>query len=91
MVWFSHKKGLSSININTFQFRNFNIMDGLQGYEFSENTGYVSKATGQTLFWWSKWNECFFPGQRKGKHSKPKVAFTQLSVMQELITPNKNC
>lgn len=86
-VWFSHKKGLSRININSFQFQNFNIIDGIQGYEFSENAVYKSATTGKLYFGGTNGLNSFYPDSVKTNAIKPKIAFTELSVMQKKIKP----
>jgi signal transduction histidine kinase/ligand-binding sensor domain-containing protein/DNA-binding response OmpR family regulator len=86
-VWVSHKKGLTRVNIHTFEIQNFNMFDGLQGLEFNQNACYRDDNTGELFFGGSNGLNSFFSKQITINQYKPRVVFTQLSVMQQMVRP----
>jgi ligand-binding sensor domain-containing protein len=83
-VWVSHKKGLTRINTHTFELQNFSVPDGLQGLEFSQNACFRDGASGEMFFGGSNGLNSFFPDSIRINQHKPRVVFTQLSVMQQM-------
>lgn len=49
-VWFSHKQGLSRINIYSNEVENFYVKSGLGNYEFVDGSGYFDKNTNTLYF-----------------------------------------
>jgi ligand-binding sensor domain-containing protein/AraC-like DNA-binding protein len=86
-VWISHKKGLSRINTHTFELQNFNIYDGVQGNEFSQNACFREKQTGEMFFGGTNGLNSFFPDSFKVNHIPPRMVFTQLRIMDQVILP----
>jgi ligand-binding sensor domain-containing protein/AraC-like DNA-binding protein len=86
-VWVSHKKGLTRINIRTFALQHFNIFDGLQGNEFSQNACFRDKLTGEIFFGGTNGLNSFFPDSFKKDPIKPKVVFTQLTIVNQIVKP----
>jgi len=86
-MWVSHKKGLSRINTNTYEMKSFNMLDGLQGNEFNQNTCYQHNETGEMFFGGTNGLNSFFSDSVKINFFKPSVVFTELSIMHQAIEP----
>lgn len=86
-VWISHKKGLTRMNTKTFALQNFTVNDGLQGNEFNQNACFRDSATGEMFFGGQNGMNSFFPDNIQINKSKPRVVFTQLSVMNQVLRP----
>ncbi|MGE4434559.1 MAG: two-component regulator propeller domain-containing protein [Bacteroidales bacterium] len=84
-IWVSHKKGLTRININTLYLQSFNMYDGLQSDEFSQNACFVDSTTGEMFFGGTNGLNSFFPDSIKINQYKPRVVFTRLNVMNQEI------
>ncbi len=86
-MWVSHKKGLTRINTNTYEMKSFNMLDGIQGNEFNQNTCYQHKESGEMFFGGTNGLNSFFSDSVKINFYKPSVVFTELSIMQQVIEP----
>lgn len=88
-IWVSHKKGLTSIDIKTFQLRNYNIHDGLQGYEFTQNAYYRNPKNGEMFFGGTNGLNSFHPDSILANKYKLKPILTALKVMNEAVEIGK--
>ncbi|MCW3808028.1 hybrid sensor histidine kinase/response regulator transcription factor [Plebeiibacterium marinum] len=88
-VWASHKKGLSRINTTSFTIQNFNIQDGLQGNEFSQNACFFDSINGELFFGGVNGLNSFTSKDIKTNPYPPRVVFTGLNVMQKHILPGQ--
>lgn len=83
-IWISHKKGLTRMNTRTLTPQNFNVNDGLQSNEFNENACFRDH-TGEMFFGGQNGLNSFFPERIKIDKNKPKVVFTRLNVMNQVL------
>ena len=86
-IWISHKKGLTSMDIRTFEMRNFNVNDGLQGYEFTQNAYYRNPRTGEMFFGGTNGLNSFYPDSIIANPYKLRPILTGLKVMNQAVEP----
>lgn len=88
-LWLSTVRGISRLDPKTETFRNFDITDGLQSYEFSEGA-YFKSASGEMFFGGINGLNSFFPADMSLNDYVPPVVLTSLTQGGEAITGNKN-
>jgi len=86
-ILISHKKGITRMNTRTFELQSFNVNDGLQSNEFNQNACYRENKTGEMFFGGQNGLNSFFPGNIQINKHKPRMALTQLSVMNQVLRP----
>eukprot|EP00388_Colpodella_angusta_P002701 GDKJ01009453.1.p1 GENE.GDKJ01009453.1~~GDKJ01009453.1.p1 ORF type:complete len:1168 (+),score=80.43 GDKJ01009453.1:410-3505(+) len=84
-IWISHKKGITRMNTRTFELHNFNVNDGLQSNEFNQNACFRDNTTGEMFFGGQNGLNSFFPDSIKINRYKPKIVFTRLNVMNQVV------
>jgi len=84
-IWISHKKGLTCMNIHTFETRQYNTHDGLQGYEFTQNAYYRNPRTGEMFFGGANGLNSFFPDSISPNPYKLRPILTALKVMNQTV------
>ncbi|MGB0523741.1 MAG: two-component regulator propeller domain-containing protein [Flammeovirgaceae bacterium] len=83
-LWISTNRGLSNFNPETGKFRNYNIRDGLQDYEF--NTGAYAKAKdGELFFGGIKGLNAFYPDSLKDNLTPALPAITNIKLFHQAI------
>ncbi|MBD1395354.1 hybrid sensor histidine kinase/response regulator transcription factor [Mucilaginibacter glaciei] len=93
-MWLSTTNGLSNIKIgqsgnqSTFSFTNFDESDGLQGMEFNESAFYSTKK-GELIFGGANGFNIFYPQKILSSANQPLLAFTELQVGNQEVTPSK--
>jgi serine phosphatase RsbU (regulator of sigma subunit)/ligand-binding sensor domain-containing protein len=83
-LWISTNNGITKLNPDTFQFRNYTVDDGLQSEEF--NGGSYYKATsGEMFFGGLKGFNSFFPSEVVDNKFIPNIVFTDLKIFNESV------
>jgi signal transduction histidine kinase len=78
-IWLSTNRGLSSLNPDTRQFRNYQVSDGLQGYEFN-NRAYLLDSDGIFYFGGTNGFTYFRPDEIRTNTFQPQIQLTQLEI-----------
>ncbi len=78
-IWLSTNFGLSRLNLNTRQFKNFSESDGLQSNEFNYGA-YLKCSNGDLLFGGANGFNRFNPNDIKENSFIPPIAITELTV-----------
>jgi signal transduction histidine kinase len=78
-LWLSTNRGLSSFNPDTQQFRNYQLTDGLQGYEFN-NRSYLLDNDGVFYFGGTNGFTYFRPNEIRTSTFQPPIQLTQLEI-----------
>lgn len=83
-LWISTKAGISQMKMQSKQFTNFNISDGLQGNDFNERSVFKS-STGELFFGGSNGFNYFHPDSVEVRKNTlaPKVVFTDFKVFDK--------
>ncbi len=81
-VWISHGKGITSVQLDTFEVHHYGIRDGLQANEFTLGASY-KMSDGKLLFGSVRGYNGFYPSQIKADRVPPKVSISQILVMDE--------
>jgi len=81
-LWMSTNKGISKMDLNNGNIKNFGISDGLQGYEFNPNSVSTCK-TGQIYFGGINGVNAFIPDSIHENRIVPKVSITSLELINE--------
>ena len=87
-LWLSTFEGLSRFNLNTQQFNNFSIADGIQGQLFADGS-VLKTSRGLLAFGGSNGITIFSPDEIDKNSVPPKVFLTELKVFNRRITPGK--
>lgn len=82
MLWISADQGISRLNPTNASFRNFDINDGLQAYEFNEGAVFVSKK-GEVFFGGPNGFNAFYSSAISDNPYKPPVVINDLKVFGE--------
>ncbi|MGC9344838.1 MAG: ligand-binding sensor domain-containing protein, partial [Bacteroidales bacterium] len=86
-LWLSTNKGLSRFNTKTIEFRNYDVMDGLQSNEF--NTGaYFRSTRGELFFGGINGLNYFFPDDIQDNPYKPNLVITKIQVQNHRKSDN---
>lgn len=88
-VFASTNHGISSLNPATGHVRNFDLSDGLQGYEFNGNAFFQS-STGECFFGGVKGLNFFFPRQFPALAYQPRIHFFNFKVNEEPYDLSRN-
>lgn len=84
-LWLSTNKGLSKFNPAKGTFRNYDVHDGLQSYEF--NTGaYFRSWTGEMFFGGINGLNAFFPEQIHDDQNTPNIVLTDFAIHNKSVT-----
>lgn len=81
-IFMSTNHGLSCLEVETGVIRNFDLSDGLQGYEYNGNA-FFKTASGQCFFGGIKGLNYFYPRQFRKLSYSPRVHFYNLRVNEE--------
>lgn len=76
-LWLSTNKGLCKFNMNTHSVRNYDISDGLQGFEFNSGAYYKNKK-GEIFFGGLNGVNYFFPSDIKDNPYIPTIVITSI-------------
>jgi len=85
-LWLATFEGLSRFNLETEQFNNFSIADGIQGQLFSDGS-YLKTSTGLFAFGGSNGFTIFNPDEVNKASIPPKVFLTDLKLFNKSIVP----
>lgn len=80
-IWISHKRGISKMDIKTFEVHNYGVLDGLQDIEFNEDAFYRSPRTGEMFFGGPKGFNAFYPDSITDNPIEPSVVITDLHIL----------
>ena len=91
-LWVGTPNGLSNVVVNkdkqtgkiSFQFRNYNASDGLQGKEFNEYAAYATQE-GELLFGGPNGFNMFTPQQINNKSYDPQLVLTDLQMFNKSV------
>jgi signal transduction histidine kinase/ligand-binding sensor domain-containing protein len=81
-VFMSTNHGISSLNTQSGVVRNFDLSDGLQGYEFNGNA-FLKASSGECYFGGVKGLNYFYPRQFHTLSYQPRIHFFNLKVNEE--------
>ncbi|WP_428664188.1 ligand-binding sensor domain-containing protein [Runella sp.] len=87
-IWLSTNHGIAQLDQQTRQFRNFDLADGIQGYEYNGNAFAMSKE-GEIFFGGVKGFNSFFPERLRKLSFKPSVHFYNLKVNENAYPMEK--
>ncbi|MFC6998843.1 two-component regulator propeller domain-containing protein [Rufibacter roseus] len=94
-LWLSTQNGISHLiirrnaNGDTYTFRNFDELDGLQGKYFNENAGFRT-SKGEMVFGGPNGFNLFHPSQIQKNALAPKLVFTDFQLFNKSLEPNKS-
>jgi ligand-binding sensor domain-containing protein/signal transduction histidine kinase len=83
-IWLSTNKGLCKFNLNTHSVRNYDVSDGLQGYEFNSGAYYKSK-NGEMFFGGLNGVNYFYPADVKDNPHIPSVVITSVNSLERRL------
>ncbi len=81
-LWLSSARGLSRLDVDTLEFRNYDTSHGLQGYEFNLAAGYRA-ANGELFFGGMNGFNAFQPGSLNGNQTPPPVVISSVLTFNE--------
>ncbi len=87
-LWLSTFDGLSRFNLNTGQFNNFSIADGIQGQLFADGS-FLKTSNGLFVFGGSNGITIFNPDEVSKNSIPPKVFLTDLKLFNRSIIPGE--
>ncbi|PSL46178.1 signal transduction histidine kinase [Chitinophaga niastensis] len=95
-LWMSTPNGLSSLTIKpganakgyTYQFKNYDESDGLQGKEFNENAA-LKTSRGELIFGGGNGFNLFYPNAITVNSNVPPVVLTDLQIFNKSIRPGE--
>ncbi|UXX79143.1 response regulator [Reichenbachiella carrageenanivorans] len=85
-LWLSSNQGLSRYNPVTQDIVNYDKSDGLQGSDFEELAS-SRRQNGELLFGGINGLNTFYPAQIRKDTIKPKLYFSELSILNEVVQP----
>ena len=83
-LWLSTARGVSRLNVDTLEFRNYDTSHGLQGDEFNLAAGFRAP-NGQVMFGGMNGFNLFQPAELNGGRPPPPVAITNFLAMNEPV------
>ncbi len=83
-LWLSTARGLSRLDVETLQFRNYDNSHGLQGEEFNLSAGFGA-SNGQLFFGGLNGFNVFQPELMNGNRQPPQVAITAFTSLNEPV------
>ena len=87
-LWLSSNKGLSRFNPKTEQFRNYDVLDGLQSNEFNK-VAYKSRR-GELFFGGINGFNAFYPELMKDNSYIPPVVITDFNIFNRSVSLGEN-
>lgn len=88
-VFMSTNHGISSLDTKTGHIRNFDLSDGLQGYEFNGNA-FFQASSGECFFGGVKGLNYFYPRQFRTLSYQPRIHFFNFKVNEEPYQSSRN-
>ncbi len=83
-LWVSSNKGISKVNPNSLEIKNYDIFDGLQDFEFMEMAAFKRK-DGEMLFGGVNGFNAFYPNQIVDDTSKANIVLTDFQLSHRSI------
>ena len=87
-VWLSTNHGISQFNQKTQQFRNFDLADGIQGFEYNGNA-FTMTAEGEIFFGGVKGFNSFYPERLRRLSFRPSVHIYNFKVNEKPYSTEK--
>jgi DNA-binding CsgD family transcriptional regulator/streptogramin lyase len=88
-LWISTNKGISRFNPRTETFKNYDLSDGIQGYEFSFGAYYKSSG-GEMFFGGANGLNAFFPKRIEDNLHIPPVGITDFKIANRSVPVRKD-
>lgn len=88
-LWISTNSGITKLNPNTFEFRNYTVDDGLQSEEFNGGS-YYKAPDGEMFFGGIKGFNFFYPSEVTDNKFIPNIVITDIRIFNESIPVGKN-
>lgn len=88
-LWISSNKGLTRFDVKSGVFKNFNLSDGIQDYEFGEVACY-KRRNGDMVFGGVNGINVFSPIEILNDMVAPKIALTDFQVLNQSIKVGEN-
>lgn len=88
-LWLSTNNGLSKFNPFSEQTDNYNVLDGLQGLEFTFG-GYFKSTSGEFFFCGEKGINYFYPEKVKKNQHVPRVVITDFKLFNKSVAIGEN-
>lgn len=85
-LWLSTNQGLSELDPEQGDFRNYDVHDGLQGYQFQRCAAYRG-ASGELFFGGSDGFNAFYPEKLPRNDLLPTVVLTKFKIFEETVLP----
>jgi signal transduction histidine kinase/CheY-like chemotaxis protein/ligand-binding sensor domain-containing protein len=85
-LWVSTNNGITRLNTQTLEYKQFNTYDGLQGMEFEANS-FLKTREGEMFFGGVKGFNSFYPDQIKSNTFIPPVYITDFQVSNKAVLP----
>jgi signal transduction histidine kinase/ligand-binding sensor domain-containing protein/DNA-binding response OmpR family regulator/HPt (histidine-containing phosphotransfer) domain-containing protein len=85
-LWISSNRGLTRLDPDTGSVRNFDLSDGLQGYDFNQGA-YFRAADGRLFFGGANGFNAFLPSAIKPNRHVPEVVLTRLLKYNHAFDP----
>lgn len=85
-IWVSSNHGISKVNPSTQTINNFDLSDGLQGYEFGELAA-CKRKNGEFLFGGVNGISAFYPDKIMKDTTTSNLVFTKFQVLNKDIAP----
>ena len=79
-LWLAHNKGLTRLNLDTQNVRNYDVSDGLQGNTFLPATAQYKTQSGELWFGGANGITAFYPDQIKDNPNIPSVFITDFQL-----------
>jgi signal transduction histidine kinase len=88
-LWLSHKKGITQLNMNTLDLRNYSLRDGLQSNEFADGAILKSRFQNLLFFGGSNGFNAFNPDSIKPDYTIPPIVLTDLQILNRKVNINE--
>ncbi len=83
-LWLSTNRGLSKFNPMDRSFKNYDVKDGMQSYEFNHGAAFKSKS-GEMFFGGVNGFNAFFPDKIRHNPHKPPIVITDLKILNKSV------
>jgi serine phosphatase RsbU (regulator of sigma subunit) len=83
-LWISTNSGITKLNPNTFEFRNYSVDDGLQSEEFNGGS-YYKAPDGEMFFGGIRGFNFFYPSEVTDNKYIPNIVITDIKIFNESI------
>ncbi len=87
-LWISSNNGLTRFSPENEEIRNYSVIDGLQGFEFSEAAS-CKRRNGELLFGGVNGFNSFYPSDIKDNPYASTIQFTELYVLNQHVGPGE--